>query len=112
MRIINLSNCFIYSPVVTKTDGEIIKKWKYKFTKKLNVQQDINELDKTPAGIIDYERIKIRYDKDVSIEKNDGISLEELKVKDNFTIDKPKYVVVSKTKVGRNITFICEVNQK
>ncbi len=111
MRIINLKDCYLYTPVIRKIDGEISKTWEYKTHLRVNIQQDINELDRSIAGIIEYEKLKLRFDKEIPIEKNDGISLYEMKIKNNFSIEVPKYIVTSKIRVGRCITCICEVNQ-
>lgn len=110
MKLINLVDCWIYKPETKKVDGENIKKWVYKDHKKLNVQQDVNELDRNSAGLIDYDRIKIRIDYEVSIEKNDGISLKELETdSDGYTVEAPTYKVIAKPKIGRTTTYTCEI---
>lgn len=110
MRLKNLVDVWVYSPKTTKKDGETRKKWAYKGKLKLNVQQDINELDRNSAGLIDYDKIKIRYDRDISIEKNDGVSLTEISIVDGYLIEPPQYIVKSKTKVGKGLTLVCEIN--
>lgn len=110
MRLKNLIDVWVYSPEITKNDGETHKQWKYKGKIKLNSQQDINELDRNSAGLIDYEKIKLRYDYDISINKNDGISLTKLSIADGYSIERPKYIVKSKTKVGKSLTIVCETN--
>lgn len=110
MRLKNLIDVWVYSPKVVKTDGETSKKWAFKDKLRLNVQQDINELDRNTAGLIDYDKIKIRNDRDISIEKNDGISLNEIPIEDGYTLNSPQYIVISKTKVGKSVTCVCEIN--
>ncbi len=105
MKLVNLKTCYVYKSSIVKYDGEINKQWIFKDKYKLNVQQDISELDRTEAGIINYDKIKIRFDYDVPIDKGDGISL----ISDNCI---PEYVVTSKTKVGKCTTCICEVNHR
>lgn len=112
MKLKNLRKCYVYTSDINKVDGETQKLWKYKDTLSLNVQQDINELDKTVAGVIDFEKLKIRFDYKINIDKGDGLSLDKLEIKDGFTIEVPKYVVTSKTVVGKSITIICEINHK
>lgn len=110
MKLKNLVNCWIYELETTKKDGETSKKWKYKDCKRLNVQQDINELDRNSAGLIDYDKIKIRNDCSISLNKNDGISLSELELDENsYTLKSPQYKVVSCTKVGKSTTYTCEI---
>lgn len=110
MRLKDLTDVWVYSPKTETIDGETSKKWVYKDKLKLNVQQDINELDRNVAGLIDYDKIKIRFDQNISIEKNDGISLTEIKIENDILQDKPQYIVKSKIKVGRSITCVCEIN--
>lgn len=110
MLIKNLVDCWIYELETIKIDGETLKKWKYKKNKKLNVQQDIDELDINQVGVIDYDKLKIRTDHAVDIEKGNGISLYELKVDDKgYTIETPKYKVIASPKVGKTTTYTCEV---
>lgn len=106
MRLIHLSQCYFYSPVKTKTDGEIKTEWKYKTKYLLNKQQDINELDRNESGVIDYEKVKLRTDKPIDmidVKKGDGVSFELLKEP-----IKPTYLVTSHTVVGNSHLIICE----
>lgn len=109
MKLKNLMTCYIYSPVNKKIDGENQIKWQYKGNFRLNVQQDINELDINEAGVIDYDKLKIRVDYEVDIKKGDGISLTQLELEDNLSKEPPKYKVISKPKVGKTITYTCEI---
>lgn len=110
MRLKNLKDCWIYSAVSIKIDGETAKKWRYKGYKKLNIQQDIDELDRTPAGIIDYDKLKIRTDYDIDLKKNDGISLIKLEIDENgYTLEPPKYEVIASPKVGKTTNYTCQI---
>lgn len=109
MKLKDLKQCYIYSPIKTKKDGEIVIKWQYKEKYLLNVQQDLNELDTNEAGVVDYDRIKIRTDYDINIEKGDGVSLEKLELRKNFSITPPKYKVIAKPKVGNTTTYTCDI---
>lgn len=109
MKIKDLTKIYVYSPIYKKIDGETTKKWQYKDCYKVNVQQDISELDSNSAGVIDFDRIKIRIDYDIDIVKNDGISLEELSIEDGFTTEAPKYKVISNPKIGKCTTYTCDV---
>lgn len=109
MKLKDLKICYIYSPIKNKVDGETRINWQYKDTLRLNVQQDINELDVNEAGIIDYDKLKIRVDYEVDIKKGDGISLVELEIENNFAKEKPKYKVISMPKVGTTTTYTCEI---
>lgn len=110
MLIKNLVDCWVYELETTKVDGETLKKWKYKLKEKLNVQQDINELDINQTGTIDYDKLKIRTDYTIDIEKGDGISLYELKIDNNgYALESPKYKVIASPKVGKTTTYTCEI---
>lgn len=103
MRLALLTDVYVYSKIETKVDGETSNTWEYKDTVKLNAQQDVNELDRNSAGVIDYEVIKFRTNKSVNVIKNDGISFEKLKNK-----EKPPYLVNSVTKIGTTTLIICK----
>ncbi len=109
MRIRNLTELYVYSSKTEKQYGEHKKTWNYKGNIFVNAQQDIGELDKTPAGNVDYERIKLRYNYkySVSLDKNDGISFEKL---DLTNKEIPRYIVIAKTQIGDSITCILEIN--
>ena len=103
MKLINLSKCYIYIPIKSKKDGEITTNWQYKDTFFLNKQQDVNELDTNMAGYVDFEVLKLRTDKELNIDKGDGVAFRELNLKDSK--DKPSYIVAGFLKVGRCTTY-------
>lgn len=110
MKLKNLIDVYIYEPISIKNDGETYLKWKYKYKKRLNVQQDIGELDVNSAGLIDFDKIKIRLDYDLDIKKQDGISLKKLSLnEDLYAKESPKYRVTTKTKIGKTIICSCEI---
>ncbi len=110
MKLKNLYLCYLYEPIPQKELGETILKWKYKCEKRMNVQQDIGQLDVNSAGLIDFDKIKIRTDYDIDLNKQDGLSFELLKLDDDgYAIKPPLYRVSSKTKVGTTTTYSCEI---
>ncbi len=110
MKLVNLKCVYFYSPVESKTDGEIQKRWKYKDKKRLNKQDDINELDRNSAGTIDYDRTKLLIDYDINLNKGDGVSLKEIEIdSEGYTIEPPQYIVIAKPKIGKKTTYTCEI---
>ena len=106
MRLINLTKCYFYEPIKEKNDGEISTKWKFKNEYLLNKQQDVNELDKNMAGYIDFEVVKLRTDKKLDINKNDGVAFEKLENDEKgFTIKKPSHTIIGLLNVGRCTTY-------
>lgn len=82
--------------------GEYSKKWKYKGIAWLNLQQDINELDRNSAGEIDYSIINARIDREYDIQKGNGISLKDISNIDSFV---PDYTVSDNPKIGTTILY-------
>lgn len=109
MRLRDLTKCYIYSVTTTKSHGESTKQWSYKGEYDLNVQQDLNELDKNQAGLIDYNIIKIRTDYDYNIAKNDYVSFNQLELVNGYTTEPPEYRVENKVKVGTTTTYTCNL---
>lgn len=109
MKLKDLKDCYFYTPVTKKVDGETTKKWKYKFKARLNVQQDISELDRNSAGVIDYDVQKLRIDYNLDIKKEDGLSFTKLVLdENNFTINPPEYIVSANPKIGNKTTYTCK----
>lgn len=107
MRIIDLKQVYIYEPEKQLISGEYTTNWIFKGTEWLNSQQDINELDRNSAGEIDYEKIKLRTDRDLNISKGDGISFDKLQVdsKNKVIDDKPSYIVESMPTIGKTTVY-------
>lgn len=89
--------------------GETDKKWKYKSIAWLNMQQDVNELDKKSTGEVDYSIYKGRSTRDYEIEKGDGVSFEDVSKLEEFI---PEYRVLDKNKIGNTYVYRMEKMQK
>lgn len=71
----------------------------------LNLQQDINELDRKPSGEVDYSIVKARTDRKYNIKKGDGISLTDISYSQEFV---PDYIVTDSPQVGKSILYKLE----
>ncbi len=89
--------------------GETEKKWKYKSIAWLNMQQDVNELDKKSTGEVDYSIYKGRSTRDYEIQKGDGVSFEDVSKLEEFI---PEYRVLDKNKIGNTYVYRMEKMQK
>ena len=87
--------------------GETKKVWKYKGIAYLNLQQDLNELDRNSAGVVDYSIENARTDMDYDIQKGNGISLTDISKLDSFI---PDYLVTDCPKIGRTTLYKLEKN--
>lgn len=113
MKIKNLKKIYIYTPHKIRQTGEYITKWLYKGEDMLNPQQDIDELTRNSAGEIDYEIVKLRTDRDIDINKGDGISFSPLEVNDDKEVingGKPEYIVENKPKIGKTTLYTLITN--
>lgn len=113
MRIKNLKKIYIYTPKKIRQTGEYITKWIYKGEDMINSQQDIDELTRNSAGEIDYEMVKLRIDRDIDINKGDGISFSPLEVNDDKEVindGKPEYIVENKPKIGKTTLYTLITN--
>ena len=87
--------------------GETKKVWKYKGIAYLNLQQDLNELDRNSAGEVDYSIENARTDMDYDIQKGNGISLTDISKLDSFV---PDYLVTDCPKIGNTTLYKLEKN--
>lgn len=71
----------------------------------LNLQQDINELDRNSAGEIDYSIVNARTNQNYDIRKGDGISLTDISKLDSFI---PDYIVTDCPKIGNTTLYKLE----
>lgn len=71
----------------------------------LNLQQDVNELDRKPTGEIDYSIENARTNKKYNIQKGNGISLTDISRVADFV---PEYVVTDNPKVGKTTLYKLE----
>ncbi len=85
--------------------GEPDKKWRYKCIAWLNMQQDVNELDKKSTGEVDYSIYKGRTDKIYDIQKGNGISFTDISKTDKFV---PEYRVLDKNEIGNTVVYRME----
>lgn len=109
MLLRDLTKVYISEYEEIEDHGETEKKWKYKGTAWLNMQQDVNELDRKSTGEVDYSTYKGRATKDYDIKKGDGISFEDVSKLEEF---KPQYKVTDKNKIGNTYLYICEKVQE
>ena len=85
--------------------GETKKMWKYKGIAYLNLQQDLNELDRNSAGEVDYSIENARTDMEYDIKKGNGISISDISKLDNFV---PDYLVTDCPKIGTTTLYKLE----
>ena len=99
MKLVDLQKVYVYKNVAENNKGEFTTDWQYLAYYYVNIQQDVNELDRNDAGEIDYEIIKLRTDRPMDIQKGYGISLKETEI--------PEYKVESTQKIGNSYLFRC-----
>lgn len=85
--------------------GEKNKKWKFKGIAWLNMQQDVNELDRKSTGEVDYSIYKGRTDREYNMAKGNGISLSDISQQSNF---KPDYKILDINKIGNTYVYRME----
>lgn len=113
MLLKNLTEVWISEYSVINDHGEKTKKWNFKEqdtvnkTAFLNLQQDVNELDRTSAGEIDYSIENARTDQNYDISKSNGVSTYDISKLDSF---EPEYIVREKIKIGNTILYKLEKN--
>ncbi len=105
MLLRDLTKVYISEYEEIEDHGEPDKKWKYKGQAWLNMQNDVNELDRKSTGEVDYSRYKGRTTIDYDIQKGNGISFEDISQLEEF---KPQYKVTDKNKIGSTYVYICE----
>lgn len=108
MLLQSLTKAYISEYETLKDHGEPRKKWKYKDYAWLNMQQDVDELDRKSTGEVDYSIYKGRTDKDYNIQKGNGVSFEDISNLENF---KPEYRVLDVNKIGKTYTYRMEKMQ-
>lgn len=85
--------------------GETKKVWKFKDIAYLNLQQDLNELDRNSAGEVDYSIENARTDMNYDIQKGNGISISDISKLDSFI---PDYTVTDCPKIGKTTLYKLE----
>lgn len=109
MLLRDLTKVYISEYEEIEDHGETEKKWKYKGMAWLNMQQDVNELDRKSTGEVDYSTYKARTTNEYDIQKGNGISFEDITKLKEF---KPQYKVTDKNKIGNTYLYICEKVQE
>lgn len=109
MLIRDLTKVYISEYEEIEDHGEPDKKWKYKGQAWLNMQNDVNELDRKSTGEIDYSTYKARTTKEYDIKKGDGISFDDISKLEEFI---PEYRVLDKNKIGNTYVYRMEKMQK
>ncbi len=71
----------------------------------LNLQHDVNELDRNSAGTIDYSIINARTTMNYDIQKGNGISLTDISNQENFI---PDYIVTDNPRIGNTTLYKLE----
>ena len=107
MLLRDLTKVWISEHTTTNDHGEKEKKWKYKGIAWLNLQQDLNELDRKTNGEVDYSIENARTDMEYNIAKGDGISLKDISKIEQII---PDYIVTDNPKVGKNTLYKLEKN--
>lgn len=109
MLLRDLTRVYISEYEEIEDHGETEKKWRYKSIAWLNMQQDVNELDKKSTGEVDYSIYKGRSTRDYEIQKGNGISFEDVSKLEEFI---PEYRVLDKNKIGNTYVYRMEKMQK
>lgn len=103
----DLTKVWISEHTIINNHGEKEKKWKYKGIAWLNLQQDLNELDRKTNGEVDYSIENARTDMEYNIAKGDGISFKDISKIEQII---PDYIVTDNPKVGKNTLYKLEKN--
>ena len=109
MLLRDLTKVYISEYEEIEDHGEPEKKWKYKGVAWLNMQQDVNELDRNSTREVDYSTYKARTTNEYDIQKGNGISFEDITKLKEF---KPQYKITDKNKIGNTYLYICEKVQE
>lgn len=109
MLVRDLTKVYISKYEEIEDHGETDQVWKYKGIAWLNMQQDVNELDRKSTGEVDYSTYKGRTTNEYDIQKGNGISFEDISKLEEF---KPQYKVTDKNKIGSTYLYICEKVQE
>lgn len=109
MLLRDLMKVWVSKYETVNNHGEKTKKWKYKGTAWLNLQQDVNELDRKPTGEVDYSIVNARTDRDYEIKKGNGISLTDISEAESFI---PDYTVTDNPRIGNTTLYKLEKTQK
>lgn len=109
MLLRDLTKVYISEYEEIEDHGETEKVWKYKGIAWLNMQNDVNELDRKSTGEVDYSTYKGRTTRNYDVQKGNGISFEDVSKLKEFI---PEYKVTDKNKIGNTYVYICEKVQE
>lgn len=113
MNTKNLKEVWISKYTKRNDYGEEKKVWQFKRQKTkrgsafLNLQQDLNELDRKSTGVIDYSIENARTTEAFEIENGDGVSLTNISKQNSF---EPDFIVINTQKIGRTTLYKLEKN--
>lgn len=105
MLLRDLTKVYVSEYEEIEDHGETEKVWKYKGVAWINMQQDVNELDRKSTGEVDYSTYKGRTTKNYDIQKGNRISFEDVSKSKEFI---PEYKVTDKNKIGNTYLFLME----
>lgn len=105
MLLKNLTKVYISKPYRINNHGEYETTWIFIKEAYLNLQQDINELDRKSTGEINYDIVKARTDKQYYIKNGYGISLNDIR-KDKKIV--PNYRVLDHSIIGNSYLYRLE----
>ena len=100
MLLRDLVQVYILRNTPINNYGEYTASWASIGTAYLNIQQDLDELDRKPSGLTDYGIWKARTTTDYGIQKGDGISLSDVLV--------PQFRVLDIQRIGNTIVYRME----
>lgn len=106
-KLNKLTEVWVCTPTRQNIDGEHTTVWNFKDISEngvhLNLQQDLNELDRNTAGKVDYDIQKARTTLNYNIEKGDGICLTDISESENIV---PDYEVTDTPAIGNTHVYI------
>jgi len=110
MLLRDLSLVYITRNTPVNNYGEYTASWTSIGTAYLNIQQDLDELDRNTSGLTDYGIWKARTTFDYDIRKGDGVSLTNPVVAQDsvITINPPEYRVLDIQKIGKTTVYRME----
>lgn len=100
MLLRDLTLVYILRNTPVNNYGEYTPSWAKIGTAYLNIQQDLDELDRNPSGLTDYGIWKARTTTDYGIQKGDGLTLTDTLV--------PTFRVLDIQRIGATIVYRME----
>ena len=100
MLLRDLRTVYLFRNTPTNNYGEYSANWASNGTAYLNVQQDLDELDRNASGLTDYGIWKARTTCTYDIQKGDGMSFTESLI--------PEYRVLDIQKIGNTTVYRME----